>query len=289
MKFNSSVSGSSILRTLGDVATTFSGFGWIPGDVGSQSIVLNDSDVEVYFTDEFNPARFKLKHTYPNLKNRFILVTVDGIPTRNISLWTSKAHKYAGIIRITPDGKGYSVMWGFNGGVPTRRFEEHLAIHNVSLGRNPSLVAVSYASPSYLQQLSYSFDQYQASECSYLLWSAYPDLARIAPQGVGVVVNQVDLTSELWDQCVECFSTYNALILQYQGVFVTSSSWDGIMSLTQSLDRAAQAILGFGGLSKVPKLANKFFTTLAESLNLELNQTVLKSGQELSKRVSDDK
>jgi len=61
------------------------------------------------------------------------------------------------------------------------------------------------------------------------------------------------------------------------------------MSLTQSLDRAAQAILGFGGLSKVPKLANKFFTTLAESLNLELDQTVLESGQELSKRVSDDK
>ena len=53
--------------------------------------------------------------------------------------------------------------------MPTRRLEEHLAIHQVALVRDPSLVAVSYASPSYLQQLSYAFNQYQAPECSYLL------------------------------------------------------------------------------------------------------------------------
>ena len=288
MKFNSSVSRSSILRTLGDVATTFAGFGWIPGDLGSQSIVLNDSDVEVYFTDEFNPTQFKLKHTYPNLRNRFILVTGDGVPTRNIGLWTAKVHKYAGIIRITPGGKSYQVMWGFNNGVPTRRLEEHLAIHQVALVRDPSLVAVSYASPSYLQQLSYAFNQYQAPECSYLLWSAYPDLARIVPQGVGVVDNP-DLTPELWDQCLDCFKTSNALILQYQGVFVTSNNWDGVMGLIQSLDRSAQAILSFGGLNNAPRLTSKFFTTLASPLNLQLNQTVLACEEKLAKRVSDEK
>gem|GEM_PF-960378 len=61
------------------------------------------------------------------------------------------------------------------------------------------------------------------------------------------------------------------------------------MGLTQSLDRSAQAILGFGGLNNAPRLTSKFFTTLAEPLNLQLNQTVLACEEELVKRVTDEK
>ena len=103
------------------------------------------------------------------------------------------------------------------------------------------------------------------------------------------MVNNPDLTPELWDQCLDCFKTFNALILQYQGVFVTSNNWDGVMGLIQSLDRSAQAILSFGGLNNAPRLTSKFFTTLASPLNLQLNQTVLACEEKLAKRGSDEK
>lgn len=278
MKLNSSISGSSIFRYLTDVSGVFANYGWIMGDLGSQSIILNDADIEAYFLDEFNPSIVKLKHAYPSLKNRFILVTMDGIPIRNIGLWKWKLHKMCGIVRITPDGKGYSIMWGMKNGQPTKRFEEHLAIHNASLARDSSHVAVCFASPSSTQQLSYSFKEDNQEKYSYLLWNCYPDLARLAPQGLGYAPKLVDLEPNLWTVLSEKFQHYNAFILQYQGLFVASSGWDGVMALTEAIERAAQNALTLG-FDQAIVLESDFFTRMAEPLKLKLNQNVLAYGK----------
>ncbi|ATZ19949.1 hypothetical protein [Mesoplasma lactucae] len=278
MKLNSGISKASLIRYLADVATTFAGANWIPGDNSSQTLIIDEASLESYFLDEYNPRVYPLKHEYPNLKNRYILVTADGIPTRQIALVGSKTHKFCGIIKITPDGKAYQLMWGLYGTKPTRRLEQHLAIHNAALSRDPLHRATAYVSTSYSQEYTYNLHDQTETEFAYTMWNGYPDLARFTPAGIGLVDDMLDPSEELWDACENSFKKYDVLMIKHQGSYLAAKNWDVLLGLAMAFDRAGQTALMFEEGKPLPIKAD-YFKKVGNLFNLKMNPDVLAHGE----------
>jgi len=117
---------------------------------------------------------------------RCLLVTVAGSRMRDLIKTPAKNLM---LIKPTGSGKGYTLLWGGNGGKarPTSEIASHLAVHALMRKEQMSQKVFMHTHPTHLIALSH-IPKYSAREkmLNGLLFSSHPEMAIALPEGIGL-------------------------------------------------------------------------------------------------------
>jgi len=226
MKINSSVASASFVNEVANRTSDLAGMGYLPGNLGCVAIVLSQAKVAPYFWDEFNDQNINLDKPLPNLRNAFILVTSRNTYLRSIAIHTSKRHEYMGIIRMSPTGDSYQIMWGFYRTAPNRKIIPQLTALNAAMRRNPRNTHSIYCSPSYMQEFSFQAQIGVDGEYAFThqMFGSMPFITEMIPDGIALLEpNALDDPDQL--AVIESkFKHHNVVGIKTQGAFVVGES-----------------------------------------------------------------
>ncbi|WP_026389609.1 class II aldolase/adducin family protein [[Acholeplasma] multilocale] len=276
MRLNSNIKNSTPFYYFFDAVDHIAKKGWLEGNSGSITALLDKEDIYPYFEDYFNPTEYKLDIAVPNLSEQYILVTGKNIPLRNINKFKFKCHRMMGVIKMNFKGDGYKILWGFqDGATPTNYLNMHLLSHNNIIERDKKHRILVHCHPTYLTMKTMTDHTEDEFKFSYELWDAMPHISNWIPQGIRMVEN----TATVEDRTIisEKFKETDVVVWRKHGIMVATKSFDDSISYIEIMDKAGNMAMK---VQKEP-WSNKpeFFEMQEEVVGIKYNEEVLNAGR----------
>ncbi|MDR3439147.1 rhamnulose-1-phosphate aldolase [Telmatospirillum sp.] len=252
--------------------------GWDERNGGNVSLRLLDDDVAPYLSGlSPEPRYLAMNEPLPELAGQYFLVTGTGKYFRNVGL--DPAHNL-GLIAVSADGKGISVLWGYrDGGGPTSElsahFKSHIARQAVTDGRARVIMhchATNLMSLSYVLELS-------SPVFTRALWEMSTECLVVFPDGIGVLPWLVPGTDGIGDRTAELMKRHPLVLWPFHGVFGTGATLDEAFGLIDTVEKSSEVlvkVLSMGGCRQsittknLIDLAKRFgVTAMPEALAVE--------------------
>lgn len=252
--------------------------GWDERNGGNISLRLLDEDMAPYLASlPVEPRFLPLAEPLPQLAGQYYLVTGTGKYFRNVQL---DPEENLGVIRVSPSGKGISILWGYRGdGGPTSELPAHLKSHiarqKVTGGQARVIMhchATNLISLSYVLPLA-------GPVFTRALWEMSTECLVVFPEGIGVLTWMVPGTEGIGDQTAALMTRHPLVLWPFHGVFGTGASLDEAFGLIDTVEKAAEVlvkVVSMGGARQsitsrnLMDLAKRFgVTPMPEALAIE--------------------
>jgi len=249
--------------------------GWDERNGGNVSYRLEKDEVEQYAEELTGSRTLELFSQVEELAGEYFLVTGSGKYFRNVILAPSVN---LGIIRISDDGRSYTIVWGLEDGArPTSELPAHLLSHisrmEVTNGRNrvilhthaTNLIALSYV----LELTTEVFTKW--------LWEMSTECLVVFPEGIGVIPWMVPGREEIGRATAETICRHPMVLWPFHGVFGSGKDPDEAFGLVDTAEKAAEIlvkVLSMGG--KRQTITDSQLKDLAEGFGVKPLEGILK-------------
>jgi len=249
--------------------------GWDERNGGNVSYRLVKEEVEQYKKELRGERKIELFSELKELAREYFLVTGTGKYFRNVIL---EPEVNLGIVRISEDGKSYTILWGLtDGGRPTSEFSAHLLSHiermKVTEGKNR---VVMHTHATNLIALSYVLDL-TTENFTKQLWEMSTECLVVFPDGIGVIPWMVPGKEEIAIATAEKMRKHSMVLWPFHGIFGTGKDLDEAFGLIDTAEKAAEILVkvfSMGG--KKQTISDKELKALAEGFGVKPLDGVLK-------------
>lgn len=271
MKIKESIFMKEMVKVINDMWLK----GWDERNGGNVSYHLSKDEIEKY-NDELTGTRtIQLFNEVKELAGEYFLVTGSGKYFRNVIL---APEINLGIIRISGDGKSYTILWGFEDGAkPTSELASHLLSHiarmKVTNGQNKVII---HTHATNLIALSYVLDL-TTENITRLLWEMSTECLIVFPDGIGVIPWMVPGQEEIGLATAEQMSRHPMVLWPFHGIFGSGKDLDEAMGLIDTAEKAATIlvkVLSMGG--KKQTITDEQLKALAKAFNVKPLDGILK-------------
>lgn len=214
--------------------------GWHERNSGNISFMVDDEDILKQITNYDVKRTVYMKDQFPNLIDKYFIVTGSGEHFRNIYKFPEEK---TGIIKIRKDGQSFDIVWGFGKeGLPTSEIHTHLMVHNLKIQQNKNHRVVMHAHATNLLAMSFIHDL-DDREFTKTLWKMSTECIVVFPEGVGVLPWMVCGNSSIGKKTVKKMKDVNAVIWSLHGVFAAGNSIDDTFGLIEAMEKSAEVYM----------------------------------------------
>jgi rhamnulose-1-phosphate aldolase len=269
-----------ILRQLSDMCDDGVALGWHERNAGNVSYRMNNEEFEQFkpYLREKCGEWTEVGVTERTLAGEHIMITGSGKYLKNVS--KAPADNVC-IIEINDKGDAYRIVWGLEkGGRPTSELPTHFMGHAVIKAKSNGMDRVIYhAHTPYAIALSHILPL-DTNAFSKFLWLSECECCAVFPDGVGVLPWTLPGGVEIAKASAELLKKHEAILWAFHGMFASGADFDYTFGLCHMIEKAA--MVGTIALSAAPdmkmrqKMTDENLLELAKSLNVKLNEEVLK-------------
>lgn len=209
----------------------------------------------------------------PALRNEYFITTGSGRYMRNVPL---APQENIGIIRIDDDGRGYTILWGLEGGArPTSELPSHLLNHVSRMEATGGKCRVIYhAHPANITALSYTIEP-DAKTLSRILWQSETECAVVFPEGVGILDWMIPGGTDIAAESAKLIRKYPAIVWAFHGIFGSGETFDETFGLVHTIEKAAEIYLKAKGAGIIRTISDDQLRILASAFGVRINEDFL--------------
>ena len=214
--------------------------GWDERNGGNISLMLDKKSVEPYL-ELSRPGRLlPMAFDASALAGKLFLVTGTGKYFMNIP---DDPENNLGLIRVTDDGHGVEVLWGYaDGGAPTSERPAHFMSHMVRLQQNPNNRVIMHTHATNLLAMTFT-EELSDKGFTRILWQMCTECMVVFPDGVGVLPWMVCGGDEIGRATAQKMEAYRLVIWAHHGIFGAGASLDEALGLIETAEKAAEVFM----------------------------------------------
>ncbi|MEG1743412.1 MAG: rhamnulose-1-phosphate aldolase [Clostridia bacterium] len=174
-----------------------------------------------------------------------------------------------GIIKISPDGKSYELLWGFeNGGSPTSELASHFLAHQTRLDCEEKHRVIMHAHPTNLVAMTFvhSLDE---REFTRTLWRMCTECMMIFPEGIAVLPWMLCGTAEIGAATAEKMKDQRLVVWANHGIFGAGKSLDDAFGLLETVEKAAEIYMKIGFKKVLQSITDTQLNSIANAYNVK--------------------
>lgn len=254
--------------------------GWHERNAGNLSCRLTEDELGQFmpFIKSRSQEWVNIGVCEESLAGEFIMITGSGKYLKNVSC---SPQDNVCIVEINKSGDAYRIIWGLEkGGRPTSEFPTHFIGHSVIKKKSGGAHRIIYhAHTPYTVALGHILPL-DTNAFSKFLWLSECECCAVFPDGVGVLEWLLPGGTEIARASGRLLEGHEAVFWAFHGMLVSGTDFDYTFGLCHMIEKASQVAVT--ALSAAPnmkmrrKMTEENLTELAESLNVRLNQDVLK-------------
>jgi len=170
------------------------------------------------------------------------------------------------LLRVSPDGDSFKIMWGDHKRITLAHLSSHLRAQDlrqqVTLGANRAMLRCD---PTNLGMLA-SLLELSPAVVTRALWEMSPECVRVCPDGVGVMPTASPESNAVGIAAANALRKHRLAIWPLHGIFAAGATLDEAILLVATADKAAEIlvrVLSSGGPKQFVK--SHQLRSLAES------------------------
>lgn len=239
--------------------------GWDERNGGNVSMLLSPEEVETYVPKE-TIREIPLPIVADEIvRRRTFAITRTGGYFRNTK---GDPRKNIGVITISGDGKIAHLHWGFeDNGSFTSEVYAHLMCHATRLKVNPKNRVVMHTHPTNLLTLTHLV-KLDEKELTLALWRTMTESIVVFPEGVGVLPWMLCGTNEIGVATAEKMKEYRVVVWSLHGVYGSGETIDEAFGLIETVEKAAQIMMGELGHKIVNDIDDEGLKAIADHFGL---------------------
>lgn len=239
--------------------------GWDERNGGNVSMLLSPEEVETYVPKE-TIREIPLPIVADEIvRGKTFAITRTGGYFRNTK---GDPRKNIGVITISDDGKTAHLHWGFEGnGSFTSEVYAHLMCHATRLKVNPKNRVVMHTHPTNLLTLTHLV-KLDEKELTLALWRTMTESIVVFPEGVGVLPWMLCGTNEIGVATAEKMKEYRVVVWSLHGVYGSGETIDEAFGLIETVEKAAQIMMGELGHKIVNDIDDEGLKAIADHFGL---------------------
>jgi rhamnulose-1-phosphate aldolase len=246
--------------------------GWAEGAGSSISLRLLFEDIDPFESSISARVSTAIGERIPGIGGQYFLVTGAGKHFRNFQL---DPEENLGLIRISPEGESYQVLWGLrSGGTPAADLSAHLWAQDVRqrVTRGASR-AIAHCHATNLIALSYVLEL-SSPVITRALWEGSTECMEFFPQGVGVLPWMLPGAGAIGAATAVAMKKHALVLWPHHGVLAAGATLDEAFGKIASAEKAAAVlvkVIAMGGprqslsTAQLRELAAHFPVTPMES------------------------
>ena len=246
--------------------------GWDERNGGNISYMLEADEVREYL-DIDSPLR-----TIPTgfdarpLAGKIFIVTGTGKYFKNVD---SDPETNLGIIKITPDGNGAELLWGYkDGGKFTSELPAHLMSHIARLSVDPGNRVVIHSHPTHTLAMNY-VHELDEKKLTHTLWEMCTECIVVFPDGVGVLPWMLCGTNEIGEATAKKMKEFRLVIWGMHGIYGAGKNLDETFGLIETVEKAAEIYMLTAHLPRINTIKDHELKTLAEAFGVDYRKDFL--------------
>lgn len=255
-----------------DVIDNMYRLGWHERNSGNISMMIEKEKLEKYINVNDVKRSMVLKEKFPNLINKYFIVTKAGEHFRNIK---KHPQEKSGIIRVGEKGNEIQIIWGFGeNGRPTSEIETHLMTHNLKIAKNKNHRVVMHAHPTNLVAMSF-VHELDDRLFTRTLWKMSTECITVFPEGIGVLPWMVCGNSVIGSETIKKMEKVNAVIWALHGVFSVGNSLDDAFGLLETMEKSAEIYMKTRNLKVLQVITDEELRALTKEFNIKPREEFL--------------
>ena len=230
------VKNAPFLKTVCDAAANMYRLGWDERNGGNISVIVEEEEVKKYLNVS------KVKRIIPTgfdasyLAGRYFVVTGTGKYFKNVK---DNPEENLGILRITSDGKGAELLWGYkDGGKFTSEFPAHMMSHIARLKVDPLNRVVIHSHPTYTIAMN-AVCPLDEKEFTHRLWQSNTECIVVFPEGVSVLPPMLCGTNEIGEATAEKIAKTRLVVWSNHGLYGAGRTVDEAFGLIETVEKTA--------------------------------------------------
>ncbi|MDR1444362.1 MAG: rhamnulose-1-phosphate aldolase [Treponema sp.] len=261
-----------VMRELIKTCSNMYRLGWNERNGGNISLIIDQEEAARYLDTTVSLGNFNFQFDASELAGRIFAVTRTGSYFKNVE--TDPEHNL-GIIKINPDGKSASLLWGFSGGGrPTSELSSHLCSHIVRLrqDKNHRVVTHCHAANTLAMTFIHSLDDRSFTRT---LWRMITECIVVFPEGVGVLPWMLCGNDEIGQATAEKMKEYRICIWAQHGIFAAGASLDEAFGLIETVEKAAEIYIKIMNSKILQSITDSELKAVAETFGLDYRKDFL--------------
>ena len=193
--------------------------GWAEHIAGNISVNIDDL-MDGEFQDDANCPILSLPDSYPDLSNKYFLVTGTGRRMCDLARWPKRN---ALIIKISEDGGSYHIFTLNKKDEPelkpTSELATHLSIHQQIAKRGSNEKVIIHTHATELIALTHCQEIKSKQLINNIIWGMHPEVMAFIPKGIGFVPYTIPGSVEIAMNTLDEFKDHDVVLWEKHGVF----------------------------------------------------------------------
>lgn len=245
--------------------------GWNERNGGNVSYILNDDEIKEYIDIFTDNRKIELESPKINLANKYILVTGTGKYFKNIFEYPEEN---LGIIKISEDGKTYTISWGLIDAKPTSELSTHLMCHEIRLKKDIEHKVIIHNHATNIEAMSF-VEELKDKSFTKMLWKMQTESIVVFPEGVGVIPWMVCGSDIIGNATAKKMEKYRLVVWAHHGIFGAGRSFDEAFGLIETAEKAAEIYIKIANLNIKQTITDNELKLLAETFKVNYNEEIL--------------
>ncbi|WP_407308872.1 rhamnulose-1-phosphate aldolase [Desulfosporosinus sp. SB140] len=228
------------VREMMEVTRNMWVMGWDERNGGNISYILDEAEIKKYIDINNVKCTYPLQFPVGELAGKYFIVTGTGKYFKNVSL---NPEENLGIIRVTKDGNGIEILWGYADGCrPTSELAAHFMSHIERLKRDPQhrVIIHSHATNVLAMTFVHELDEKSFTKT---LWKMCTECLVVFPDGIGVIPWIVPGTNEIGRATADKMKDCRLVVWPQHGILGAGTTMDETFGLIETVEKAAKIFM----------------------------------------------
>lgn len=245
--------------------------GWNERNGGNISVILGDN-YNLPSSEQYALKENKLSIPMKLLANKYILITCAGKYLKNVY---DEPQENLAIIRISPRGDSYRIVWGKPENKPTSEIITHLLAHQIRLKKDKEHSVIIHNHATNIEAMTF-LEKLEDKNFSNILWKMQTESIIAFPEGVGVLPWMICGNEEIGIATAEKMKSYKLVIWAHHGILGAGRNLDETFGLIETAEKAAEIYIKIYNKRVKQILTNSQLKELALAFKLNFNEEFLK-------------
>ena len=262
------------LKEMCDIIGNMYRLGWDERNGGNVSLLLDEAEVAPYLSPGGERRAYPIGLCASPLAGRYLLLTGSGKYFKNVP---GDPARNLGLIRITPDGLSYEILWGFlEGGRPTSELPTHLLNHIARLEADPAHRVVMHCHPANVLAMTY-IHELEDRAFSRTLWQMSTECVVVFPEGVRVLPWMLCGTVEIGRETAKKIADCRVVLWAHHGIFAAGASLDETFGLIETVEKSAEIFIKTRGCPVLQTIRDSELQRLADAFGVRVQPGYLEA------------
>ena len=266
------VKDARFIKEMQKMAANMYRMGWDERNGGNISYLVTEEEVAYYVDPAKSLRHFAMDFDASPVAGKYFVVTGTTKYFKNVEDYPEVN---LGLLRISDDGKGYDLLWGYeDGGRPTSEFPSHLMSHIERLKIDPKHRIVMHTHPTNVIAMTFV---HELSDRAFTrtLRQMITECIVVFPEGVGDLPWMVCGNTEIGEATAEKMKQYRSVIWAQHGIFGTGQDPDEAFGLIETIEKAAEIYMKIAHLPILQNIKDEELKALAKDFSLDYRKDFL--------------